>query len=688
MDRISQLIEALKCGQSGCDCLRAKPGKGHVHCPAHADDDPSLSVSEKEGKILVHCFATCSQDSVITALKEEGLWPKPAQTSTKKSTDRQTRYQVRDLGGDVIAVHVRRDGPKGKKMWWEQPDGTKELNGMPVSALPLFGSEELAALPDGTQIVVTEGEPARDALRVIGIAAVGTVTGAGGTPGNDALRPLVRLKPVLWADNDEPGHPHMNRIAARLSALGCSPVGVLDWPDAPHKGDAADAVKLGVDIHQLIVAAQTWKPGNVDLAKLLDEVAAFLRRYVVLTDHQQRTLALWVAHTYAIDAAYCTPYILIQSAEKRSGKTLLLEVLCLLAARAWFTGRVTAAVLVRKISRLGPTLLLDETDATFNGNKEFSETLRGVLNSGYRRGGVYSICVKVDGEWVDQDFPVFCAKALSGIGILPDTVQDRGITIEMRRKLKSDDAEKFRRRDAVLDATPLFDALTAWSAESVPVLEPARPNIPEELGDRAADVWEPLFAIADLAGGDWPELARQSAIALSSTSAQEDDSSGVTLLRDIQSVFIARGVDRLFSTDLASELANIEESSWGDIRGKPLNASGLARRLKPFGIKPKQIRIEGTSLKGYMQYDFIDAWERYTPEIGETPETPKQINDIEPRETTENVSSDYDSRETPSLGETENRAYVSVVSGVSASQDMQQAFDAQGPEESGWGREL
>ena len=117
MDRISQLIEALKWGQSGCDCLRAKPGKGHVHCPSHDDLSPSLSVSEKEGKILVHCFATCSQDSVITALKEEGLWPKPAQTSTKKSTDRLTHYQVRDLGGDVIAVHVRRDGPKGKKMW-------------------------------------------------------------------------------------------------------------------------------------------------------------------------------------------------------------------------------------------------------------------------------------------------------------------------------------------------------------------------------------------------------------------------------------------------------------------------------------------------------------------------------------------------------------------------------------------
>ena len=126
----------------------------------------------------------------------------------------------------------------------------------------------------------------------------------------------------------------------------------------------------------------------------------------------------------------------------------------------------------------------------------------------------------------------------------------------------------------------------------------------------------------------------------------------------------------MFSTDLASELANIVESSWGDIRGKPLNASGLARRLKPFGIKPKQIRIEGTSLKGYMQYDFIDAWERYTPEIGETPETPKQIDDFEPSERTEDVSATDISGETEILGETENHAYVSAVSLVSVSEGI------------------
>ena len=160
MSNAESIVNSLRCGRSGCDCLKALSGKGHVHCPSHDGPSPCLSVSEKEGKILVHCFAACSQDSVITALKEEGLWPKPARPSTRKSTGTLTRYQVRDLDGDLIAVHVRRDGPKGKKMWWEQPDGIKELNGIPVSELPLFGSEDLAALPDGTQIVVTEGDAA------------------------------------------------------------------------------------------------------------------------------------------------------------------------------------------------------------------------------------------------------------------------------------------------------------------------------------------------------------------------------------------------------------------------------------------------------------------------------------------------------------------------------------------------
>lgn len=118
---------------------------------------------------------------------------------------------------------------------------------------------------------------------------------------------------------------------------------------------------------------------------MLDGLVAFIRRFVALSHVQAVMVALWVVHTHAIDAADCTPYLHIRSAEKRSGKTRLLEVLAPLVARPWFTGRVSAAVLVRKTANEQPSLLLDESDATFKGDKEYAEALRGILNAGFRR---------------------------------------------------------------------------------------------------------------------------------------------------------------------------------------------------------------------------------------------------------------------------------------------------------------
>ena len=128
-------------------------------------------------------------------------------------------------------------------------------------------------------------------------------------------------------------------------------------------------------------------------AELLENLIAFIRRFVVLSETQALLIALWIIHTHALDAADTTAYLNIHSAEKRSGKTRLLETLDLLVARPWFTGRVTSAVLVRKVAAETPTLLLDESDAAFNGNREYAEALRGVLNAGFRRGGVASLCV-------------------------------------------------------------------------------------------------------------------------------------------------------------------------------------------------------------------------------------------------------------------------------------------------------
>jgi hypothetical protein len=291
-----------------------------------------------------------------------------------------------------------------------------------------------------------------------------------------------------------------------------------------------------------------------------------------------------------------------------------LEALALVVARPWLTGKTTAAALIRKIDKAAPTLLLDESDAAFKGDREYAETLRGVLNTGHRRGGVASLCVGQGAAIEVRDFQTFCPKAIAGIGRLPDTVADRAITIAMKRRAPGEAVERFRQRDADAAARPLREGLAAWALAAVPALRDARTEIPDQLGDRAADGWEPLLAVADAAGGDWPERARRAAGVLSGEAEIEDASAGVRLLADIRATFEAAGTDRLASADLAARLAAVEEAPWGAFgrRDRPLDARALARLLAPYGVKPRTIRLrDGQTAKGYTVADFGDAWSRY-----------------------------------------------------------------------------
>ena len=316
-----------------------------------------------------------------------------------------------------------------------------------------------------------------------------------------------------------------------------------------------------------------------------------------------------------------TPYLSVASAEKRSGKTLLLEVLELLVARPWFTGRVTVAVLVRKVDAELPSLLPDESDAAFRGDKEYAETLRAVLNTGYRRGGRVSVCVGQGANITYRDFSAFGPKAIAGIRSLPDTVADRSIQIMMKRKASGEKVERFRQRDAETAAVPLGERAASWSETHLEALRSARPEVSPILDDRAAEVWEPLLAIADLAGGEWPSRAWQAALVLSSGTGREDDSLGVRLLRDIRAVFDEGNLDRIASGELAAALNAMEEAPWGDLRGKSLDPRTLARLLKTYGIGPKQVRFGEDTRKGYERAWFLDAWARYIPPGRETSET-------------------------------------------------------------------
>jgi hypothetical protein len=242
---------------------------------------------------------------------------------------------------------------------------------------------------------------------------------------------------------------------------------------------------------------------------ILNAVFCFIRRFVCLSEPQARAVTLWAAHTYLIAAADVTPYLAITSAEKQSGKTRLLEVLEILVQNPWPTGRVTSAVLVRKIHAHHPTLLLDESDAAFGGNKEYAETLRGVLNTGHRRGGSTSCCVGQGTNISSQDFSTFCPKAIAGIGKLPDTVADRSILIRLKRAAPGEVVERFRRRNVGPEAKVLKERLAVWCLTVVESLPASYPELPEALSDRQQDGAEPLLAIADMAGGQWPQLARQ-----------------------------------------------------------------------------------------------------------------------------------------------------------------------------------
>jgi hypothetical protein len=344
---------------------------------------------------------------------------------------------------------------------------------------------------------------------------------------------------------------------------------------------------------------------------LLDSVAVFLRRYVVLTDEQADAVALFVAHTHTFDAAEATGYLAITSAEKRSGKTRLLEVLEMLFCRPWLTGRVTAAVLVRKIDKLCPTLLLDETDAAFKGPEESREALRGTLNSGYRRGGRTSLCVGTGASITFRDFQTFCPKAIAGIGQLPDTGADRSIPIRLKRRASHERVERFRRRDVDAEARPIRENLVQVGVDAIETLRDARPELPGELDDRAADCWEPLFAIADLAGGDWPARARRAARTLSSH-GREDDSLGVKLLGDIYDVFERLAQTRISKRQIVAELLALDEAPWGDLRGRPLDGRQLGRLLRPFRISSRTVRIPGAdTVNGFQREQFEDAWRRY-----------------------------------------------------------------------------
>jgi putative DNA primase/helicase len=259
----------------------------------------------------------------------------------------------------------------------------------------------------------------------------------------------------------------------------------------------------------------------------------------------------------------------------------------------------------RVVEAYRPTLLIDEADTFLPENEE----LRGILNSGHRQGG--SVIRTVGEEFEPRSFSTYAACAIALIGKLPGTLADRSVPIELRRRRPDETVEQFR-----FDRTDHLDVLARkarrWATDHASYIRCADPAMPDGVFNRVADNWRPLLAIADAAGGEWPERARR-AVQVNGTAAGADQSRGVLLLSDIRDIFLQHRVNRLASSSLVGALIALEDRPWSEWRGgRPLSTNGLARLLDPYGISPQTIRTSPTDTpKGYLLSQFEDACTRY-----------------------------------------------------------------------------
>ncbi|AUH41632.1 DUF3631 domain-containing protein [Streptomyces sp. CMB-StM0423] len=399
---------------------------------------------------------------------------------------------------------------------------------------------------------------------------------------------------------------------------------LLSVPAQPSQGDEAPAIGPACAAeepprshHREATAPESGGAG------LLSELRRKIAHFVILpSDHALDAVTLWVAATHLQTAWQHAPRLAITGPVKRCGKSRLLDVVTETVHAPLITVNASPAAIFRSITDdEPPTLLVDEADTIFGTAKvaERNEDLRGLLNAGHQRNRP---TLRVTGPNHDvATFPTFAMAALAGIGDLPDAIMDRSVVIRMRRRAGAEKVASFRTARDTPALRRVRERLTAWLRPLKAEAMNEEPVMPVE--DRAADTWEPLVVVADLAGGRWPEAARAACRAMSMHEAGQDEDGGLKarILTDIRRVFADEGDPAIMRTSrLIEALKADSEAPWAEYGPHGLSPRGLQLLLKDYGISSANHRFPGgTQAKGFSRTQFVDAWNRYCPALPEAP---------------------------------------------------------------------
>ena len=606
----------------------------------------------------------------------EPEWPRPILPVPReaphlpKQVGEEGRWESRDAEGQLLLIRVRTaNSTQGKAVktwtWCQTGVATFAWNPKaPDAPRPLFGLDRLAHRPDA-RVLVVEGEKTACAAERLFPDWVAVTSGSSDSAKFSDWRALAGRHVTIWPDADDSGAGYALKVAGFLEGSATSvrlvalPPAIKEWvkpgKDKPGGWDLADMPPANVDLAAVLQAAKLvgespefestpgslgsnqgfpegsvsssrpkqstegknggsstispqpvlW-PNPVDASYLLDEIKATIQTFIVCDPEVAVAATLWVSFTWFIDVVQVAPLAVITAPEPRCGKTQLLDLLGRLARRPLLASNISPAAVFRVIEACQPTLMIDEADSFLKDN----EPLRGILNSGHTRQTAYVVRTVGD-DHEPKKFSTWGAKALCGIGHLPRTLMDRAIVLELRRKLKHETVQPLRHAGSKLFER-LASMLATFADSASEAIRKARPILPEELNDRAQDNWDPLLAIADYAGGDWPEVARRAALKLAGVE-QEPTSNGVQLLIDIRKAFSAMRTNRITTFDLIAFLIADDLQAWHAFdHGRAITPAQIGQLLKPYRVKSKDIKVQGGStLKGFTLDQFRDVFARY-----------------------------------------------------------------------------